>query len=224
MRQYPTTIKSQNLFRFFSGEGFVTFHLSYLKKEKEKYVHPMKRPDRAKLVHSANRWSVLHASSSPPHDPIPPNLISETLFPVAQMALQMPEGVAPEVLRTLPHLAYGKMMVETEGGQAGWKFEPGKATSQEGTGSAQRPTPECHSVRYSCGITHEGLGGRPGGAAASQPGRQARGSGLSELGASQASHSGPTAYPPARPAPGAGKGSGSPAEGRGRGRRGRGRA
>lgn len=85
----------------------ITFHLGYFDAP-----HPKNAPiswktsDRPKLVPSANRWSVLRAPSSRPHDSLLPHLVSETLFPVPQMALHRPAGATPEILSILGYTGF----------------------------------------------------------------------------------------------------------------------
>lgn len=88
-----------------------------------------------------NRWSVLRASSSRPHVPIPPNLISEALFPVAQMALRTPKTIHLRRIKSpRPHLASSGMVwqrLREEAGRVGGgggRLEK-KKVSREGRGS-----------------------------------------------------------------------------------------
>lgn len=104
MSQHPITIKSPELLRFFCvfyvTLNFCAFNFFFFKK----FVHLTEDIRQAITDARRNRWSMLRASSSRPHVPIPPNLISEALFPVAQMALRTPKRSTSEGLRTLGHI------------------------------------------------------------------------------------------------------------------------
>lgn len=72
--------------------------------KKKKYVNLTVDIGQAIAGPRRNRWPVLRASSSRPHVPTPPNLISEALFPVAQMAPRTPKRSTSEGLRALGHI------------------------------------------------------------------------------------------------------------------------
>lgn len=69
---------------------------------------------------------MLRASSSRPHVPTPPNLISEALFPVAQMAPRTPKRSTSEGLRALCHIWHPvgwwqRLRGGEQGGKRAWK-------------------------------------------------------------------------------------------------------
>lgn len=140
-----------------------------------------KMSDRPKLVLSANRWSVLRAPSSRPHDPFPPNLLSETLFPVPHMALQTPEEATPEIFRILCYVRLPKR-----------RWQRSKEGRQRGNSSLEKqrvrkahalPIARLLNVTRWCswGTTHQELGGRPGTAARSRGAEHAAWAGLPQL-------------------------------------------
>lgn len=115
MSQHPNTTKSPKLLRF--CVFYVTLHFCSFKtifsKKKKKSVHLTEDIRQAITGPGRNRWSMLRASSSRPHVPIPPNLISEALFPVAQMALRTPKTIhLRRIKNPRPHLASSGRVAE----------------------------------------------------------------------------------------------------------------
>lgn len=86
---------------------------------------------------------MLRASSSRPHVPIPPNLISEAFISGGPDGSTHAKTIhLRRIKNPRPHLASSGMVAEAY--RMG-ELRPGIKVNREGRGSALRPTPQCHS-------------------------------------------------------------------------------